>query len=74
MADSKNLTVRVDSKSMGLLNKIVIKALEEELFVEGKKSAVQARQGRIISLAIDLGLPLVHEKLREIQSELFEYD
>lgn len=68
--DDKHLTIRVGPKAAKLADKVVEKAWKEELQVMGRANPVRVKHSHVLKLAAEIGLPLVLEKLREMQAEL----
>jgi len=68
--DDKHLTVRISPKQAKVADKVVEKAWKEELCVMGRSHPIRVKHSHIYKLAIEAGLPLVLDKLREMQDEL----
>ena len=68
--DDEHLTIRLSPKARKAADKIVERAWKQELQVMGKANPVRVKHSHVLKLAIDLGLPLVLERLQEIQTAL----
>lgn len=64
----KYVTVGLSPKTSKIADRIVKKAWDEELRVEGKTRALRVKHSHVLRLAIEEGLPRVLERLREMQA------
>jgi len=68
----KYVTVGLSPRTAKAADKIVKKAWDEDLRVEGKTRALRVKHSHVLRLAIEEGLSRVLDRLREMQDQEVE--
>lgn len=65
-----HVTIRVSAKAHRKADQITVKANRENLKVQGPVNPIRIRSSHILRLAVEKGLPLVLDELRDMQGQL----
>lgn len=68
--DDVHRTIRYSPDVEKLVDKVVYQAGQKKLRVLGRKAPVKVRASHVLRLAVELGLPLVLDRIEALQGEL----